>query len=128
MKQFLLFSALLVMMTSTAFGQEKLKRKYFGVYNGKINGYKLETNGDLLDVAAVPIQIDLYAGYLNIHIGKSTSKGNYTILFEAEDYFVLDCTMDNNSIGERIIVYKKGDKISRDGLYPQPGAVLYKSD
>ena len=114
--------------SSVAFGQAKLKRKYYGIYNGKINSYKLKTNGDVLDVAAVPIQVELYAGYLNIYIGKSTSKGNYTILFEGEDYWVLNARMDNNSIGERIIVYKKGDKISRDGLYPQPSALLFKSD
>lgn len=126
--RFVLLLSVLFSMTFTAEAQGKLKRKYYGVYNGKINSYKLDTGGEVLDVAAVPIQIDLYSGYLNLHIGKTTSKGAYTILFEAEDYYVLDCEMDNNSIGERIIVYKKGDKISRDGLYPQPSAMLYKTD
>jgi len=34
--------------------------------------------------------------------------------------------MDGQLAGERIVVYKKGKKISRDGLYPQPNAFLYK--
>ena len=118
---------IMLLGSSIAFGQGKLKRKYHGTYNGKINSYKLDTGAEVLDVGAVPIQVELGAGFLNVHIGKTTSKGNYTILFEAEEYFVLDAVMDNNSIGERIIVYKKGDKISRDGLFPQPSAVLYKN-
>jgi hypothetical protein len=28
--------------------------------------------------------------------------------------------------GERIVVYKRGKKISREGLYPQPNAFLFK--
>lgn len=128
MSKYLLFFGLLFLSAGVAFGQGKLKRKYHGIYNGKINAYKLETNGELLDVAAVPIQVEIGNGTLKVHIGKTTSTGNFTILFEADDYLVLVAVMDNNSIGERIVVYKRGDKILRDGLYPQPGAVLFKID
>lgn len=127
MSRFLILISLLVLSSSVAFGQAKLKKKYHGIYNGQINSYKMDTGGEVLEVGAVPIQIDLYAGYLNVHIGKTTSKGYYTILFEAEEYYVLDAVMDNNSIGERIIVYKKGEKLSRDGLFPQPSAVLKRT-
>ena len=60
-----------------------------------------------------------------IQIGKLTTHGDFEVLFEADDYYVLDATMENQSVGERIVVYKKGKKISRDGLYPQPSALLF---
>jgi hypothetical protein len=126
MKRITLFFAF-VLCLSFGFSQETLKDKYLGIYEGKINGYKMDTGGELLDVAETTIKIELEAGYLNLYIGRTVFKGYYTVLFEAQDYYVLDAIMDNQSIGERIVVYKKGKKISRDGLYPQPSALLFKS-
>jgi hypothetical protein len=34
--------------------------------------------------------------------------------------------MEGQLAGERIVVYKHGKKISREGLYPQPNTFLFK--
>jgi len=107
--------------------QTRLKRKYYGTYEGQINEYPLEIGKKLIQVKSVPIRIEINAGYLNIQVGNLTTRGNYKVLFEADDYFVLDAVMENQTVGERIVVFKKGGKISRDGLFPQPSARLFKN-
>ncbi len=104
---------------------KSIKRKYYGTYEGQINGYKFDADDKLVEVNPIPIQIEINVGYLTIQIGKLTTRGDFEVLFEADDYYVLDATMENQSVGERIVVYKKGKKISRDGLYPQPSTLLF---
>ena len=115
----------LLFVSITVHSQERLKSKYFGTYAGKINSYKMETAGYLMDVAETKIKINLRAKDLTLTIGNSVNTGSYTILFEARDYFVLEAKMVGQTIPERIVVYKKGKKMSRDGLFPQPNAVLF---
>jgi hypothetical protein len=107
--------------------QTRLKRKYYGTYEGQINEYPIQVDNKLIQVNSVPIRIEINAGYLSIQVGKHSTRGNYKVLFEADDYYVLDAVMQNQYIGERIVVFKKGNKISRDGLFPQPSARLFKN-
>ncbi|MCT4561333.1 MAG: hypothetical protein N4A41_08155 [Crocinitomicaceae bacterium] len=118
---------LFVLFVST-FGhsQESLKSKYFGTYSGKINAYKMETAGELMTVSETPIKIEIRDQQLFMTIGKTSYKGTYKLLFETSDYFLIEAKMEGQEIAERVMVYKKGKKISRDGLYPQPNAILFK--
>ncbi len=127
MKKQFLFLLIVLLSAGQLSAQTKLKRKYYGTYEGQINEYPLEVGKKLIQVKAVPIRIEINAGYLSIQVGKLTTRGNYKVLFEADDYFVLDAVMENQSIGERIVVFKRGAKISRDGLFPQPSARLFKN-
>jgi hypothetical protein len=107
--------------------QTRLKRKYYGTYEGQINEYPIQVGKKMIQVNSVPIRIEINAGFLNIQVGKLATQGEYKVLFEADDYYVLDAVMQNQYIGERIVVFKKGNKISRDGLFPQPSARLFKN-
>ena len=128
--RFLLLFVLLLSSWNFSYSQtlrDNIKRKYYGTYEGQINGYKFDAGDKLVEVEPVPIRIEINSGYLNIQIGKLQSKGSFQVLFEADDYYVLDAKMDNQFVGERIVVYKKGKKISRDGLYPQPSTLLFRN-
>ena len=103
-----------------------LKKKYFGTYEGEINSFQLDSGKDLVSVDSTGVSVEIGDSTVFITIGKNLLRGKYTVLFEAKAYFLLDCRMDGQLAGERIVVYKKGKKISRDGLYPQPNAFLYK--
>lgn len=127
MKSFLLTFLMLIFGVLQLSAQDKLKRKYYGTYEGQINEYPMQIGKKLIQVNSVPIRIEINAGYLNIQVGKLVTRGEYKILFEADDYFVLDAIMQNQYVGERIVVFKKGDKISRDGMFPQPSARLFKN-
>jgi hypothetical protein len=103
-----------------------LKKKYLGSYIGEIPSYSFNAEDGQIDVAATSIKIIIKAKEINFEIGKKAYQGTYNVLFEANNYFLLDCEIPNQLATERIMVFKKGKKISRDGLYPQPMAFLKK--
>jgi hypothetical protein len=104
-----------------------LKSKFFGTYKGDIAAYQLDSGKELVDVKPSAIQITIADSTVCIAVGQNKLKGTYKVMFEAKAYFLLDCKIEGQLAGERIVVYKKGKKISRDGLYPQPSATLYRS-
>jgi hypothetical protein len=103
-----------------------LKKKYFGSYIGEIPSYSFDAEDGQIDVAAATIKINIKAKDIHFEIGMNVFEGSYKVLFEANNYFLLDCKVPNQLATERIMVFKKGKKISRDGLYPQPMAFLKK--
>lgn len=103
----------------------ELKKKFFGTYSGEISSFKLDTGQDLVDVAKTAINIKIDLDSVHFTIGRNELGSTYSVLFEAAKYYVLDCKINGRMAGERIVVYKKGKKISRDGLFPQPNALLY---
>lgn len=103
-----------------------LKKKYYGSYIGEISSYSFDAEDGKIDVAATSIKIVIKAKEINFEIGKNAFQGTYKVLFAANNYFLLDCVISNQLATERIMVFKKGKKISRDGLYPQPMAFLKK--
>ena len=105
----------------------ELKKKFQGTYEGAIPAYQLDSGKEIVDVDLTPIQIQITDKNVFLQIGKNKLSGTYTVMFEAKTYFLLDCRIDNQLAGERIVVYKKGKKISRDGLFPQPSVQLEKT-
>jgi hypothetical protein len=105
----------------------ELKKKFQGTYEGAIPAYQLDSGKEIVDVDLTPIQIQITDKNVFLQIGKNKLSGTYIIMFEAKTYFLLDCRIDNQLAGERIVVYKKGKKISRDGLFPQPSVQLEKT-
>jgi hypothetical protein len=101
-----------------------LKKKFYGSYEGEIPAYTLDVGTDNVDVDAVTIKIKLEGDSVHITVGQNALHGVYHILFEGKNYFVLDCRMDGQLAGERIVVYNRGKRISRDGLFPQPSSFL----
>ncbi len=103
-----------------------LKKKYFGNYEGPVNSFKLDTGEDLVDVEKTSMRVSIDEKNVVFDVGRYHLEATYTVLFEAQKYFVLDCNIPGRVAGERIVVYKRGKQISRDGLFPQPSAMLEK--
>ncbi|MES2800403.1 MAG: hypothetical protein V4638_10345 [Bacteroidota bacterium] len=127
MKGTLLFLALILGFQS--FAQKvnvELKKKYFGTYAGTISSFQLDTGTDLVEVGSERIQITIQQDSVLFQIGRNKLKGPYSVLFEVKKYYVLDCKIPGRLAQERVVVYKQGKKISRDGLFPQPSSTLTK--
>ncbi len=103
-----------------------LKRKYLGKYKGEIPSYNIDTGEKIMKVSATAIYIEIGKGEIWITIGNNKARGTYKVMFKAKDYYLLDCKMEGQLATERIMVYKRGRKISRDGLFPQPLSNLKK--
>lgn len=115
--------------TSISFGQEEveLKRKYRGSYDGMIPEYRVQSGDELLFVNETPITIFIGESQVQVTIGANELFGTYEVMFEAQKYYLLDVKIDGQLATERIMVYKRGKKLSRDGLFPQPVTSLEKS-
>ncbi len=121
----LLFCFCLLPLFLSAQKPIELKKKFFGTYVGEIPAFQLDSGKDLLDVDQTIMKAVIESNNITFTIGNRALNGTYEVLFEGKKYFLLDCVIENQLAGERIVVYKKGNKISRDGLYPQPSAFLY---
>lgn len=126
MKNLLLVISLCLSSVYWAQKPIELKKKYLGSYSGTIASFKLDTGEDLVDIEREKISIDISEDSVLFKIGRNSLTGSYTVLFEAKKYYVLDCIIPGRLAGERVVIYKQGKKISRDGLYPQPNAMLNK--
>ncbi len=104
----------------------KLKRKYIAKYEGIIPAYSMGSALEIVDVDETPITVTIGKEFIYTTIGDRKLQGTYTIMFEADTYYLLDATMTGQLANERILIYKRGKKISRDGMYPQPLADLKK--
>jgi hypothetical protein len=107
---------------STSYGQKdlELKRKYFGKYKGTIPSYTIDNGTNVLTVGESAIYIDLFKDYVTIKVGNNAMTGTYTVMFEAKDYFLVDARIEGQMATERLLVYKSGKRLGRDGMYPQP--------
>jgi hypothetical protein len=126
MRLFLLYLSFCFTFSASAQKPIALKKKYFGSYQGEIPAFKLDVGTDNVDVSAVEILIKIESDSVHITVGNNALHGVYYVLFEGKNYFVLDCRMDSQLAGERIVVYTRGKRISRDGLFPQPSSFLEK--
>lgn len=126
MKWIVLF-LLISPFASVAQKEITLKRKYLGKYEGVVPAYSIGSALEIVDVDETEITITIGNEFIYATIGARKLQGTYTIMFEADDYFLLDATMTGQLANERILVYKKGKKIARDGMYPQPLADLKKT-
>lgn len=104
----------------------QLKKAYLGQYTGEIGSYEISTGQELFTVQPVAIRAHLDRDSLHLQIGDRHFTGTYEILLETQTYLLLEALLANQIAPERIIVYKKGKKISREGIKPQPDAILKK--
>lgn len=119
---------LLFTLPLVTYGQKKieLKKRFLGNYKGEIPSYNIDTGEKIMKVSSSAIYLELNKDDLKLIIGNNELHGTYTVMFKAKTYFLVDAKIDNQLATERFIVYKRGRKISRDGMYPQPVSELNK--
>ena len=126
MKHLLLIA--LFFSAGSVFSQKdvELNKKYQGYYEGIIPEYSIQSNGELHFVSSTPIAITIGEDFVQVRVGNNEIMGTYEVMFKAEKYFLLDVDIEGQLANERIMVYKKGKKLSRDGMFPQPISSLKK--
>ncbi len=125
MRWIIIFVAL-VSFPAVAQKEIKLKRKFLGSYKGMVPAYEINTGEELIPVGETPIYVSITKSDISVTIGNREITGTHNVMFEADSYFLLDCEMTNQLANERILVYKRGKRLSRDGMFPQPVTELKK--
>ena len=123
----LILTLLLILPISLSAQKEyTLKSRFLGQYKGEISSYNIDTGKKIVKVSSSAIYIELEKEKITITIGNNQLTGTYTVMFKAKKYFLIDARIEDQLATERIIVYKRGRKLSRDGMYPQPVTELLK--
>jgi len=105
----------------------QVKKSYFGKYVGTIAGYEMSAGAsERIQIGISAIEIQLSGKEIVVVIGTKTNKGTWTLVSENKTNFVIEGKMDQSSATERILIYKKGKKIVREGIRPQPDVMLRK--
>jgi hypothetical protein len=120
--------ATLMMIASLGYSQNDLdlKKRYHGEYEGIIPAYSMQSNGELHYVSSTPITIVIGENQVQVRVGNNSMLGMYEVMFQADKYYLLDVDIEGQLANERIMVYKRGKRLSRDGMFPQPVATLEK--
>jgi hypothetical protein len=106
----------------------QVKKSYFGKYVGTIAAYEMSAGAsERIQIGTSAIEIQLSAKEIVVVIGTKTNKGIWTLVSENKTNFVIEGKMDNSSATEKILIYKKGKKIVREGIRPQPDVMLKKA-
>ena len=126
MRKLLILILLCFPLIGSAQKSVSLKKKYLGTYKGTIPAYKMDTGEEVVNVSSSAIYIEITKEDITLAIGNNSLHGTYKVLFMAKTYYLLDVNIDGQLASERIMVYKRGKKLSRDGMYPQPVAELKK--
>ncbi len=126
MKGFLILLSFCFVGVALSQKEVDLKRKYQGYYEGTIPEYRFQSGSELLFVNETPIAIVIGENQVEVIIGANELFGTYQVMFEAKSYYLLDVKIDGQLANERIMVYKSGKKLSRDGMFPQPVTSLQK--
>lgn len=125
MHRFLFSITLCVCMQFQASAQ--LKKSFFGKYSGTIGAYEMSLGkNDRIQVESSPVEIQLSPKEIVFIIGAKTYTGTWSLIQENKTTFVIEGKMDNLAVKERILIYKKGKKIVREGILPQPDVMLKK--
>ena len=105
---------------------QNLRKKYLGVYEGTIPAYTLDLGSDVVPVAEASIRIELSATSIVQIIGSNTQTGTWRIVSESKEGYIISFRLEGQLIEEQLTLIKKGKKILRQGIYPQPDATLVK--
>ena len=119
---------LLVFALSTSvFGQTKpIKRKYRGIYEGKIPTYEVRMGQEVYTVKPTTLRIFLDRDSIFLEIGTYKYASGY-LIENKQPQIILTSARDASGIPEQFILDPKAKTMIRKGLYPQPDATLTRS-
>ena len=103
----------------------QMKRSAYGIYKGKIDSYSIGKSDNVIQVDQINIEIQILKGQIFIFIGNQKYEGTYSILLQTKFYYLVEAKTDSKA-PERLMVYKNERKILREGISPQPNAILVK--
>jgi len=106
-----------------------LKKKYFGKYIGEVPSYtyKIDIGSGIVQISSSSIYVFIDKDVIVLEVGNNKLTGSYDVLFKARAYYLLEAKMEGQIATERIMVYKRGKHLSREGMFPQPFSDLIKS-
>ena len=123
------YKGLLLLLFSISFTQlnaQALKRKYRGIYVGKIGAYEVKMGTSTYVVNASEMKAFVYRDSIILEIGSYRYAAPYN-LEQSKETLTLTSIRENSGIVEQLTLDPKTKTLIRKGLYPQPDATLTRS-
>lgn len=119
----ILFAFFIFSFTSVHHAQ--MKRRNYGTYSGEIGKYSVGKHPDQIYVQPTNIEIQILKDQIFVFVGNQKYEGTWNVLLETKVYYLVEAKTNGNA-PERLMVYKRERKILREGISPQPNAMLKK--
>lgn len=114
-------------LSTSVFGQTKpIKRKYRGIYEGKIPTYEVRMGQEVYTVKPTTLRIFLDRDSIFLEIGTYKYASGY-LIENKQPQIILTSDRNASGIPEQFILDPKAKTMIRKGLYPQPDATLTRS-
>jgi hypothetical protein len=119
-------SLIVVVFSSTAFGQSKLKKKFRSTYEGTIPSYQIKMGQEIVEVNATSIQVTISKDSLFLFLDKAS----YAASFELKKWenekklLAFKVQFSEERLPEIYLLETKNKVLTRKGLYPQPDVEL----
>lgn len=111
-------------LSTSVFGQTKpIKRKYRGVYEGKIPTYEVRMGQEVYTVKPTTLRIFLDRDSIFLEIGTYKYASGY-LIENKQPQIILTSARNASGISEQFTIDPKTKTMVRKGLYPQPDAIL----
>jgi hypothetical protein len=109
-----------------AYGQT-VKKRLLGAYEGTIPAYRMDIGQTVVNVEPTTIRIELLEnGRIVQQLDRKKQEGTWTLDDSEKAYYVITYRLEGQAAEERLILYRKTRTIERDGIFPQPDAILNK--
>lgn len=119
-----LLPLLLLLLCATGYSQQ-LHNNLLGTYVGSIPAYTLDVGQGTVHVAETGITIELTASGVVQQLDNQQKKGTWKILRTEKQYYIIAIKLEGQLAEERVIIYRKGHSMKREGIFPQPDATLH---
>ena len=122
--------AFFTLLTSDVSAQSaRLKRKYLKEYQGEMPKFSALIGKEILEVSPAKMVVKLDKDSLFLSIGNSKYQNVYAVSKSTNsDELLLMMERENTGIEELFILNKKNKTILRKGIFPQPDALLNRSE
>lgn len=116
---------LLVFTAASSYGQN-LKKKYLGTYSGTIPPYTMDAGGEVVEVKSAAVMFVIEEDKAVQTIDGISQTGRWQLMASKDDYYEIGFLPQNSSVIQKYYLFRKGKKMQRNGLYPQPDCELKK--
>lgn len=125
MRNYFLFILIFFFFAGCGNSNKLFPKKYLGDYHGVQDTYEIKMNGDPITIPAANYELVLDYGKLWLSSPKQKMEGTYKVKAETKMYYTFIVSLENGVV-EEWQLWKKGKRLIRKAIAPQPELIFVK--
>ncbi|HLW30405.1 MAG TPA: hypothetical protein VKX29_06080 [Brumimicrobium sp.] len=123
MQKYILSGLLFFLLIACGNSDKLFPKKYLGNYHGTQDAYEIRMEGDPIEVPSAKYELVLDYGKLWMSSPKQKMEGVYKVKAETKMYYTFVVKLENGVV-EEWQLWKKGKKLIRKSIAPQPELIF----